>query len=603
MLDREPVFMVTPTTVASIDGAPVVSDIVNYWYRETEQIKQDKRCLLDAHLMPFAVKKIGWVTRFDDKEEVMMSDISDLILDDPSEENMFLRDGTITRVEPAQDHEAHIEAHMEELQSPFTSETTEAILEQHIDEHKILMDNPMPDVNVTIQYDAPFGMRWNPRDFLMDPMAQNGLHDARWIAFKVKAPLYHVKANGNYKGTEDLEPTSRPDSAPAIADSPMDFDDFGIVEFWEIWARDFPVGKNKRRNLLIAMVDSDHDKFLRNDDSWPYDRLEDYPCEIMNFQMDVDFWTNLPTLHLSGANNIQRLSNEYLDSMLSVTRKQKNIWLADPMYFAQRDVQNILAAPDGTVHMIEDLAQSQGSAIQPLPFHQIPGEKQQMLSQIHGLFDRTSGTPQPIRGEINETATEVSIAERRNTAREDARGNQFKDFQIRTMKKFWQLHSEFLPDRQILIDPRAEKVAQVDEEIAKGEYRFRIDVTSRAVAKSVEQKAMLDLFNLLVGVTPTFVSLGYQPPNLPEVLKMVLERGFELEDVERFLPGMQSSAAEQTMNDPVARQALIENLSRLGGGGGAVEGQGPGPVNPQQFAAQPAGGQPNTPETAAPGGG
>jgi hypothetical protein len=66
-------------------------------------------------------------------------------------------------------------------------------------------------------------------------------------------------------------------------DTSLEVDDFGLVVGWEIWARDFPVGRNKRRNIQITIVEG-HDLPIVDEDEWPYTHIEDYPAELLSFQ-------------------------------------------------------------------------------------------------------------------------------------------------------------------------------------------------------------------------------------------------------------------------------------------------------------------------------
>ena len=589
MTDRNPLFNITPKNRFATDGAPVVKAVSNYWYQETGQLKQDRRCLLDAHLQPFAIKKVGWTTEFKD-DGLSLASTSDIVQDDPYAENELIAQGNPTRVTQHQEHDDHIKAHRELLKEiGEDSPIAQGILIPHIQRHEQGLGlGTYPDVHSSIKYDAPFGIRWKPRDFLCDPDSMDDVEDARWIAFRVRAPLYTVKADPNFINTEELQNANlpeRPISAPAIDGSPLAFDDFGMVEYWEIWARDFPVEKGKRKNLLICLVEG-YEHLIRDDERWPYENIETYPVVLMNFQTDVNAWINLPTLALAGGNNIQRLMNEFMDSMLSVVRKQKNVFLYDPAYFSREDIQNILNQPDGSVYPVSDLVSAGDNAIVALPFQHISEEKGQLLSLIQQMFDRTAGTPQPIRNPGDETATEVAVNDRKNTSREDMRGNLFKEFQVKTVEMFWMLHTEFRPSMEFLIDVRAGQWSNVNESVAKGQYRFRVEISSRAQSKAVERNDLLQLFNLCVGVTPTFISLQIPPPNLQEILRLVLERGFDIMDVETILPGAQTDLAAM-LEDPEQRMLVMQSLSMLRGGGDSVAGQGPGPIDAQQFARNP----------------
>ena len=210
---------------------------------------------------------------------------------------------------------------------------------------------------------------------------------------------------------------------------------------------------------------------------------------------------------------------------------------------------------------------------------------------IQNFLDRTAGTPQPSANITAETATESSIIEKRNNAREGARANLFQIMQIETARKFWQLHQQFRPEKQFLIDPRTDSWVGVSEEMAKGEYNFRIDVAPRQASMAVERKNLLDLFNLLVGTIPAFLNLKLPPPNIAKALELLLRRGYDIQDPETLVPAAQSEvtkALEQLSGDPVALEKAAQAFSTLKGGGGqGADGDSPGPANAQQFAAGP----------------
>jgi len=588
MLDRDPVFSVAPESPVSVSGVPVVQSVVNHWYSRTDQFRQDHRCLLDAFLAIWGVKKIGWNTKFEEEEDTTET-LADMVIDNPLEENMWFLDGTPMKVMEDQNHEGHIESHMLLIEDPTVeNELKEAIIWPHIRKHEKMRQVGMsPDGNSTIKFDAPFGKRWKFDEFLIDPDATDGLSDAKWIAFKVKKPLYDVVAKFGEDATEGLIPNAENKMSRWDKDlSSGQYKSHDIVEYWEIWARDFPVSATKRVNKIICIAIG-HDKILDETDEWPFENIDDYPCELLSFQSGTDTWFNFPSLTLSGGDNIQKLTNEILDAMLSVIRKQKNLIAYDPEFVTEREIQDALRSPDMSVVRIERLVESQGRAFQPIEFGKIQGDQNFFLNTSHNLFDRSNGTPTPQNNRTMETATEVSAFEKRNTAREDKRMNLFKDFQVRTAEKFWKLHAEFKPAKQFLIDPRIGEWVSVGDDIIRGEYRFRMDISSRKVSESIERQDLQNIFNLLVGVTPTFIQLGLPIPNLPEVLRLVLERGFKIQDVERYLSGSMSTEVQEALQTEGGRQALLDNLRAFRGGGDSVAGQGPGPIDPQAFARNP----------------
>ena len=590
-LDHDPVFSARPRGPFVTKTAPVVGRVVNYWQTETRQIEQDRGCLRDAFLGSYAVKRLGWSARLDNKRTVSVSDVSEYIIEDPEEENLFLASGMPTRVDGDQDHAEHIEVHRRIIDDETVPEEARDLTREHIREHETLWNMGQPDIDTTVQWEAPYGRRWLRRHFVMDPNAQEGLKDAAWIAFMIREPLYRVRANVNFKNTDNLSETSRPENAPVLEKSPMDIDDFGMVDRWEFWARDFPVSRNKRRNVFLTLVEG-HDKFLRYEEEWPLGAsLDDYPAEVLSFSRGTKTWIGMPIIYLAGGDNMQRLNGEYLDSMLSITRKTKNVWFHDPELLNDKRIDNVLSGPDGASYPVEGLSRMTGEPMRPLTFAQIPPDKQIIFGILTTMFDRVMGTPQPVRGQADETATEIAINERRNTAREDARERLFQEFQINTARKFWQLTTEMRPDRLFLIDPKAGQVAQVDEDTARGEYQFRIEIASRAMAKAVERKSMLDVYNMYLGSVQQFVALGVPPQEfikpLLDLFARVLERGFDMEDAQQFVPGQIDKVVEAIAANPQQQAQIIGAVLQLSGKGGAMGMQAPGPANPQLYATNP----------------
>ena len=157
-----------------------------------------------------------------------------------------------------------------------------------------------------------------------------------------------------------------------------------------------------------------------------------------------------------------------------------------------------------------------------------------------------------------------------------------------TANKFWGLHAQYRPPEEFLIDPRTGKWSEVEPEVLQGQYRFSVDISSQAVAQSIERKTYLDLLNLFAGLAPTFMQIHGSPPNLMKIAELLLTRGYGISDPETFLPGTNEVFEQLTeqMKDPDQRVGITQALASLGGGG-AQNQHSPGPVNTQQFASNP----------------
>ena len=586
---HDPKFRVLPFNKEGVGAETSVARISDYWYRETGQLEQDRRVLLDAFLSPFGAAKVGWTTDVDGLVDRMVNFDPQNVIDDPGTENGFLQSGQPTRVMPDQLHDQHIEVHTSLLQSPDLPRTIQILLEDHIEEHNRQFNRGDPDRNTSIKWEAPFGQRWEPGSVLIDPMAQNGITDARWVAFKYKKPIDEIVMDQTLRNTENLEPTERIDGAPESKNAELK-DDFGLVVGWEIWARNFPVDIGQRRNLLLNIVPN-HKQLLRDDEEWPYETIEDYPVEILNFERGIQTWFNHAPLTMAGADSIQSLAHEMLDAFANTARKQKNLFLYDPDLIEEDEIESVLHAPDLTAFPVEGLADSGGRAVMPIQFGQGQTEKNNLLDMVIGLLDRTAGTPQPGRMPDPDSATEANIIDRRVSAREDERADLFNKFQVRKANKFWNLTTEFRPERLFLIDPRAENFIQVDEEIAKGQYGFEIDITSSSTAMMLERKQWLDLLNLLSGQVQVFQMIYQQVPNLARVAELLLTRGYQIQDPETILP-MLEKALEQ---DAILPEEAIAQLSgqqitpETAAAAQAVnKGREQGPALGEQFNAAPA---------------
>ena len=598
----DPQFSAKAKRKVSTNGAPTVSNNINYWWGETDQPSEDEQVVFDAHCMPWGVKKIGWEFEEEAVEELQLMDLAVQVHEDPVTENEFLRVGEATKITREQDHAYHIATHEQILEDPdLDPDVKNFFVIPHIERHKEFRENIQPRPSSRVKWQAPFGIRWNPGDFLMDPWAATGLADARWIAFRIRQPVYRWQADKALKNTDGIKPNAKLKGGDprkggmrrlfARDSSDGDtFDQFGIAEGWEIWARDFPVGANKRRNMVITFIPG-HDKLLRHEEEWPYTHIDGYPAEVLHFQQNMQTWCNKPLLSLAGADNMQVLVNEFLDSMLYTMRKSKNVLFVDKDAFADNTITNLKEAPEGSIIPIEGLAQSQGRAIQAAPFLQIQGDKNQYMGLLRAMIDETAGTPQPSRRQDPETATEAAIIERRVAAREGRRNDRFEKYQVNTARKFWQLQQQFRPDTSDLIDPRSGAVQQqVTEDIAKGEYLFNIEVSSSREAMAVEQKQAMDRLNLFMGATPLLTQTFQIIPNIPQMMEDVL-RASGIKDVERYLPGrpdeVTAEVNRQMQEDPIRRLEIMSAMQSVKSPGGAQASGGIGPIDSQAFAANP----------------
>jgi len=560
MIDRNPLFRCVPDNPQasarihpedpnSLTFAEGVGRIVNYRYRELNQQRVDERVALDAFLWPYGVAKIGYTLDMEARRQELVGVGEDgLVIDEPEDENLYLGIGQETLVHEGQDHRAHLDAHTSLLQGGLAMmgvgteaiRQVEPLIDDHIKLHKQFLYRKAPDSNTNVRRETPFAVRWLPEMFLTDVLSLEGPNDARWVAFGWELPVDEVRATPEYRNTKDLQPlrlTGAPDRLEGLDEDGLD-----VVRGWEIWAKDFPVGRGRFEDRLIVIAEG-CDKFLRNEDEWPYTNLDDYPAETLVYNPGYRSWYCKSPLLMGGGDTVQGLVNEILDSYLSIVRKQKNLWLVDPSTGLDTDaISDLLDAPDGSVIEVPGLAEAGANLVVPLPFHQVPPEKGELLAILQGMFDRSLGTPQPMSMPQSDTATQASIVEKRNTSREERRSGLLTEFQTRKAMKMWQLDCQYRPKKLFLVDRDAELFLGIGEEMAKGEYLFTIDITSHVAALSLERSQWMDLLNLFAGLTPVMMQTGGAPPNLQEIARRLLVRGFNEREVESIFPPAQPQA-------------------------------------------------------------
>ena len=319
---------------------------------------------------------------------------------------------------------------------------------------------------------------------------------------------------------------------------------------------------------------------MRYENEWPMDSIEDFPCEILTLADGVVDWHTKGPLIMGGADSMQSLVNEILDSYLSVIRKQKNLFLYDPRYIREEEIDAILEADDMESFEVEGLVEAQGRAIQAIQFGDVPPEKGEILRIVQSMFDRANGTPQPISMPKSDSATEANIQDRRNTAREDERAEKFAAYQVRKARKFWQLTTEFRPERMFLIDPRAAEFVNITEDLAQGEYQFEINVSSAATATAVERKQFMDLIALASGPVNQLIMQTHNGVGIDvaELVKDLLTRGYRIQDPERILPFLNNPTPEviDPGSSPEGGGLPKGAMAALMGAGGAGAG-GPAP--------------------------
>jgi len=541
----------------------LASDKLNDMWRDSEQRAQDRRVQRDAYFL-FGVKKLGVVPDPLDDDGLTRVEPEIEGIEDPEEESLLLSGGTFIGATDDQDHEKYIEVHEETLASLLDEDEDNedgiTALEQNISDRKVLM-------GVTTRTDhvrgKAFGTRWFIEDFRMDWNSQDGLKDAEWIAFRVTRPLDAVKDDTSFNSNRHkVTATHVPEGAPNLDIGEPD--DFGMVTYWEIYARNFKVSANRRINLMVVVAEQDSGGMVLRHTRWPFG-LKEYPCELLTYNEGIErSWFGNPYLLNAGVDNTQEIVNEFMDSVLSTVRKQKNVVFYDPDVLDEVKALEMVEGAGDQAIPAKGLSQSGAPPAVTISFLNALGDGLAVGDRLLTFFDRAAGTPQPALGD-EETATEAAINNRKTTAREDFRDELFEEYQIKSARKMWMLQAEF--------DPELEGLGNL--------LRFEIDVSGSAVTVAVERKQWSDLLSIFAGLVEPSLALGIPPPDLPAIAEQLLVRGFDIDNPEDLWPAI-------AMDDRA--QLLAQSALAQGGPTGQV--------------AQPTGipEQNGTPQSVTPGG-
>lgn len=209
-----------------------------------------------------------------------------------------------------------------------------------------IKDDELIETNELISADAPYCIRRDPKDFRSDPEGiDSQLNDSRWIALRWVKPLNDIKKNPRFSNTSSLKPnfTVKTDFGSRVmgSDSVVDPDSgdmWGRVEGWDIWDR-----KEKR---ILTVVEG-HDRFLRNDKSWPLE-LDGFPVEILYFNENATDFYPIPDtwMYLDLQDELNRVSSMQMSHIARISQRR---YICRENSLTQEEKYKLAHGGDGTI--------------------------------------------------------------------------------------------------------------------------------------------------------------------------------------------------------------------------------------------------------------
>lgn len=399
------------------------------------------------------------------------------------------------------------------------------------------------EVDSRIDPNLPFAIRISPRKFLVDPLAEGNIKQARWVIHKITRPVEEVKKDRRYpRGLTSgigaaVQPEDRPylNAAPPIvtsAEAGGSLSGEELVNLYEIWDRE----ANKLLVLDEYNMLQGKRKFLR-EETCPYD-LNGFPFETLVFNPDPDRFHGVSDFGTwwNPANALNLLNSLHYNHVKKFTSRKIGVenggLVADEDEVALIDARDALyhtnGPPEGVVTVLRDA---------PLPpdNYNLRGVLKQELDFISGLTEQRRG----ISGKAM-TATEASIMEQMSRVRDNDRLGRVTKFVEHGVKKLLYLVREFVGASYaefIVGSEMAKFWREVGDDVLQSEVDVKVRVGSSAfISREVRTQQYLAFLNITKDWVNPETGRPYVDPR--EAIRR-LTAMMEIDDAESLLTGLE----------------------------------------------------------------
>ena len=489
---KNPYINAIPKRVEDEDSAGYVSAILNYYLNELNLKNVNKQIIFDAYVLGMGICKIGYTTKFGTN---------------PTEENIVKE--------------------KKEREVGKTAGILEKLgLRKPREEEKPVQN---PELDEFIRSELPFVCWISPFDFVIDPRA-NSIATAQWVAHRIRKTLKSVKANTGWRNTDKLEGTPISEFLDKEIAETM-IDDFKTVDIYEIHYKTeegiyiLTLAKDGQRHEAL-----DHKKSIYEMDGFQFEELTFnkhnhglYP------KSDIDIFKSL-----------QDRMNLTFEGILDQVDKYV------PKLFVNETAvteQGKRALVNGDVGAIVYTNTDPNNVVKEGNFVQLKADLVVLIDKFMDIIMLETGmTKAQLMGLTSaETATEAQIGQAGMNLRLSDKLDSVSDFSSRQSRKLWQVIRQFVDLEEIQLitgesgidevtgQPKFSWMPDIDstisEKLAKGEYRFDIEVGSTEKPDlPILRKQIENLSQLLMGegVLQAFQMQGYKI-NIAEIFKRYLK--------------------------------------------------------------------------------
>lgn len=441
------------------------------------------------------------------------------------------------------------------------------------------------ETNIIIKEDRPFIERVDPFNMFVD-IESTSMKDLRWIAQRIRRPIKDVKADKryDYSARQEVSPSSYmkmnlpngrtgPNGGVGENGNMEGFCD--IYEFYDI-----STGK------MCVFADTG-DKFLVKPTEMPY--AFGHPFTMLrNYDIPNYFY---PMGELEAIEPLQHELNETRTQMMNHRKRYSRKYLFKENAFDDFGRQALSSDEDNAMVPVKG-DENINNVVTPMPALINPPDFYNQSSLIISDMDRVSGLSDYQRGilpEVRRTATEASILQGSADARAAEKLTIIELGIAKVAYRLIKLAQQFMTEEQtvrVLDKPGKWAWVQFDKDYIDGNFDFTVEAGSTVpMNESFRRQRALQIVDAMA----PFAQAGVI--KLDSLAKLVLEQGFGVKDIERFInqpeegpvpeeapPGMPPAMPPQGELPPAPEGELPPELAAI------IQGGGQAPLPPEMAA-------------------
>lgn len=417
----------------------------------------------------------------------------------------------------------------------------EDVVIEETDDEAASKDKPVnfAETDIVVTEDRPFIERIDPFNMFVDPEGTT-MKDIRWIAQRVRRPVKDVKNDKRYDygARQEVSGTTVSQYNDGRQYKPVDngyetetFAD--IIEFYDL----------DKKTMCVFAADGG-DKFLVKPQEIPF--AFGHPFTMLrNYDIPGFFY---PMGELEAIEPLQYELNETRTQMMNHRKRYSRKYLFKENAFDDFG-RNALASDEDNAMVPVKGDENLGNVVAPMPALINPPDFYNQSSLIISDIDRVSGISDYQRGvlpEIRRTATEASILQGAADSRAAEKLTLIEKGIAKVAARLIMLAQQFMTEEQtVRISDKRGAWAWVnfDKDYIDGEFDFNVEAGSTVPQNDGfrRQRALQ-----IVDAMAPFAQAGVV--KLDALAKLVLDQGFGVKDIEKYLNPAEPAPNEPPMN-------------------------------------------------------